>query len=102
LHILNAEDGTVIQIIKSIDIGLFTDPKFADNNTLVTAVRLPDGKMCLAIANIETGSVERLTDLSFNVIGYPQVKDGLVYFTASYLGNNDIYAFRLSDKKILK
>src|SRR5436190_3161119 len=102
LHILNADDGTVIQIIKSNDIGLFTDPKFADNNTLVTAVRLPDGKMCLAIANIETGSVERLTHLSFNVIGYPQVKDGVVYFTASYIGNNDIYAFRLSDKKLFK
>jgi hypothetical protein len=102
LHILNADDGTVIQIIKSIDIGLFTDPKFADDNTLATSVRLPDGKMCLAVANIETGSVERLSHLSFNVIGYPQVKDGMVYFTASYIGNNDIYALRLSDKKTFK
>src|SRR4029079_11594386 len=91
-----------LQKIKSNDIGLFTDPKFADDNTLITAVRLPDGKMCLAIADINSGSVERLSDLSFNVVGYPQVKDSMVYFNASYLGNNDVYALRLSDRKIFQ
>jgi hypothetical protein len=102
IDILNAENGDVIQQIKSSDIGLFTDPKFVDDHTLVTAVRLPDGKMCLAIADIASGSVERLSHLSFNVVGYPQVKDSIIYFNASYLGNNDIYALRLSDRKIFQ
>jgi hypothetical protein len=104
LHIISTEDYSVRQRIKSPDIGLFTDPKFADHdaNLLITVVRLPDGKMCLARADITTGSVERLSTLSFNAIGHPQVRDGMVYFTGSYLGNNDVYALRLSDKKIFK
>jgi hypothetical protein len=102
LHVLNVDDGSVIQKIKSSDIGLFTDPKFVDDNKLVTAVRLPDGKMCLATADIETGAVERLTPLSFNVVGYPQVTGDSVYYTASYLGNDDVYAVSLTDKKIVR
>jgi hypothetical protein len=92
LHVINVDDYSVKQRIKSHDIGLFTDPKFVDTdaNLLVAAVRLPDGKMCLAIADIQTGAVERLGSISFNVIGHPQVKNGFVYFTASYLGNNAI------------
>ena len=44
----------------------------------------------------------RLTPLSFNVIGYPSVKDGIIYFTASYQGNDDVFALKSGDKKIYR
>ncbi|MBI3137551.1 MAG: hypothetical protein HYZ15_03080 [Sphingobacteriales bacterium] len=102
LHILDAKNGSLLQRIHSAEISLFTDPKFIDENTLVTAVRLRDGKMALATADIPTGATIRLTPPSFNVVGYPSVKDGVIYFTASYEGNDDVFAFQPGDSKIYR
>lgn len=100
LHVLNVTDGQVVQKIHSAEVGLFTDPKFIDENNLVTAVRLLDGKMALATAEISTGNTVRLTPPSFNVVGYPCVYQGVIYFTANYGGNDDVFALRLNDRKI--
>ena len=102
LHILSVGDGKVIQQFHSAEISLFTDPKFIDDHSLVTAVRLNDGRMTLAIADIAAGSVERLTTPSYGVIGYLNVNNGVVYFTASFSGNDELYALRLSNKKIYR
>ena len=102
LHIINATTGELIKAIHSSEINLFTDPKFIDENSLVTAVRLTDGKMALATADISTGNTVRLTPPSFNVVGYPSVNNGIIYFTASYAGNDDVFALRMKDKKIFK
>jgi hypothetical protein len=102
LHILHTGTGEVIQKIKAADVAVFTDPKFIDESSLITAVRLQDGRMALAKADIATGSVERLTPLSYSAVGFPQVKNDTVYFTASYSGNDDLYAMPLSNKKIFK
>ncbi|HEV7780725.1 MAG TPA: hypothetical protein VGO58_05640 [Chitinophagaceae bacterium] len=102
LHILDAANGQVLKAIKSTEVNLFTDPKFIDENSLVTAVRLNDGKMALASAEISTGNTMRLTPPSFNVVGYPCVSKGIIYFTASYDGNDDVFALRMSDSKIFK
>ncbi|MEO7984783.1 MAG: hypothetical protein ABI688_11950, partial [Bacteroidota bacterium] len=102
LHIMDANTGQVIKAIHSTEISLFTDPKFIDDNSLVTAVRLGDGKMALATAEISTGNTMRLTPPSFNVVGYPCVNNGIIYFTASYGGNDDVFALRMNDKKIVK
>jgi len=102
LHILSARDGKTVQQFHSAEISLFTDPKFIDDQTLVTAVRLNDGRMALALANIAVGSVERLTTPSYGVIGYLSVNKGLVYFTASFSGNDELYGLRLSDKKVYR
>ncbi len=102
LHILSVGDGKVVQQFHSSEITLFTDPKFINDHSLVTAVRLNDGRMTLAIADIAAGSVERLTTPSYGVIGYLNVNDGVVYFTASFSGNDELYALRLSSKKIYR
>jgi hypothetical protein len=88
--------------IRSSEIAVFTDPKFIDDNNLVTAVRLRDGKMCLATSEISSGNTIRLTPPSFNVVGYPCASNGVIYFTANYGGNDDVFALRLNDKKIIK
>ena len=102
LHILNVQTGEVAKAIHSTEISLFTDPKFVDDNSVVTAVRLRDGKMALALADIATGNTTRLTTPSFNVVGNPSVNNGMIYFTATYGGNDDVFALRVSDKKIFK
>jgi hypothetical protein len=100
LHVLDAVNGEIKMTIRSSDIMLFTDPKFIDDQSLVTAVRLNDGKMALAIAEIASGNTMRLTPPSFNVVGFPSVNNDHIYFTASYGGNDDVFVVRLSDRKI--
>ncbi len=102
IHILSAEDGQVVKKIQSTDVKLYTDPKFITDSLLITAVRLSDGKMALAYADITTGATRRATTPSFNVVGYPVVNNNTVYFTASYNGNDDIYALRMGDEKLFK
>ncbi|MFZ1259431.1 MAG: hypothetical protein WAQ93_03080, partial [Chitinophagaceae bacterium] len=102
LHIIDASNGQVIKSIHSAEISLFTDPKFIDDKSVVTSVRLADGQSALATAEIETGNTIRLTPPSFNVVGYPCVTNGIIYFTASFAGNDDVFALRLSDKKIYR
>lgn len=102
LHILDAVTGKLINEISSSEIMLYTDPKFIDDSSLVSAVRLQEGKMALALVDLETGSTTRLTLPSYNVLGFPSVHDGVIYFTASYEGNDDLFALRLSDKKMFR
>ena len=102
LHILDAATGEVKQKIKSAAINVFTDPKFIDNSSLVSAVRFDDGKMALALVNLNTGSVERLTPPSYSVLGFLNAEKGFAYFTASFSGNDDLYAVDLQSKKIFQ
>jgi hypothetical protein len=102
LHILDAASGKILKTIRSSDVILYTDPKFIDDNSIVTAIRLRDGKMSLAMVDISSGRTIRLTNPSFNVLGYPSVQDGKIFFTASYFGNDDVFALRLNDRKIFR
>ncbi|MFI5185204.1 MAG: hypothetical protein ACHQF0_00610 [Chitinophagales bacterium] len=100
LHILDVNSGKIIQRFHSSEVSLFTDPKFIDDGSLITAVRLNDGRMVLALANISVGSVERLTAPSYGVLGYVSINNGVVYFTGSFSGNDELYALELSSKKV--
>jgi hypothetical protein len=95
LHVLDAETGKLVQKFHSREVNIFTDPKFIDDSTLVIAVRLNDGRMALALADVQVGSVERLSTPSFSPVGSPYAANGMVYFTASYSGNDELYAISL-------
>ncbi len=69
---------------------------------MITAVRLPDGRMTLSLVDLITGKVERLTPPGFTVIGNPTFADNKVYFTASFEGMDNIFFLDLSDKKVFK
>ena len=105
LHVLNATDGKLLSSIRAADILLFTSPKFIDENRIVSAVRLLDGKSALAISDARTGASERLTPPSFNVVGFPAASErypGLIYFTASYNGNDDVFALQLDTRELFR
>ncbi|MET0634706.1 MAG: hypothetical protein ABWZ25_01690 [Chitinophagaceae bacterium] len=99
IHILD-QQGVVSGRITSSDIGVFTDPKFIGEDSLVTAVRFKDGRMALALADLRTGSLVRLTDPSFNVVGFPSIDQGVIYFTASYGGSDQVFAIKQNDPSI--
>jgi len=102
LHLLSSADGRIVKRIHSSEIMLFTDPKYIDDSSLVMAVRLKDGKMALALVESETGNLFRLTPPSFNVLGSPAPSNDIIYFTASFGGNDDVFALKMSDRKLFR
>jgi hypothetical protein len=102
IHLLDASSGNVLKEINSSEINVFTDPKFINEGSIVSSVRWKDGRSSLVLIDLSTGSIENLIPRSYSVTGYPCVNEGLVYFTASYSGNDDVFAVRLSDKRIFQ
>lgn len=102
LHVLDAATGEVKTRIGAADVVLFTDPKFIGEDSVVTAVRLRDGRMALALAHISSGSTVRITPPSFNLVGFPSVSEGKIYFTASYGANDNLFMLDLANKKIYR
>lgn len=102
LHVMSSADGKLLFEVQSPDITLFTDPKFMDENDVVTTVRLTNGQMSLAKIELSSGKITRLIPASYNVAGYPCVNDNKIYFTASYEGNDDVFVLEMSNRKIYR
>lgn len=102
IHILDATNGKVLHQVQSPSVNLFTDPKFLDDHTVVTAIRMHDGRMTLATADFTRNEINDLLPRSFNVIGFPAIDGDRIYFTASFGGNDDVYVMKRSEKKIYK
>ncbi len=100
LHRINAATGGVILKVPNPQNYFFTQTKYIDNNTAVSAVRTPDGTMALVKVDITTGTTKFITAPSFNVLGYPFVKGDTVYFTMMNNNADKIFAVTLSDEKI--
>ena len=101
LHLLDGGSGEVLKRIESSEINVFTDPKFIDDSSIVACARFNDGKMSLVLADV-SGSITRLTEPSYHVIGFPNVQKDNVYFTASFNGNDELFMLQLNDKKIFQ
>jgi len=110
LHRLSASDGGLILQVPNPNNYFFTQTKYVDANTAVSAVRNPAGEMALVKVDLTSGATEVLTDFSYNIVGYPAVKDGVVYFsmTDNYSSSKEtkpadrIFAVSLTDKKLYR
>ncbi len=110
LHRLNAVTGELILQIPNPNNYFFTQTKYISNALAVSAVRNPAGEMALVKVDLTTGAVEALTEFSYNVLGYPNVKNDVVYFsmTDNYSNNREIkpadriFAVTLTDKKLYR
>ena len=80
----------------------FTQTKYINSNTAVSAARNPEGNTVLITIDLSTGAIDNLTPFSFNVVGYPTVKGDIVYFNAMYNYADAIFAVNIKDKKIFR
>lgn len=108
LHRLNAATGELVQQVPNTNNYFFTQTKYIDDNSAVSAVRRPDGQMALVKINFTNGNTELLTSFSYNVLGYPFVSGDMVYFsmTDGNSKNNKpadrIFAISLTGRKIYR
>lgn len=101
LHLMNAEDGSVSNKIKSRE-NFFLHPRFIDEENIVVLKRRADATISLNVLNILTGENERIVTPSFTVMGYPTVSNNSIYFTAAFEGNDDVYVYRMKEKKLYR
>ncbi|WP_462252440.1 TolB-like translocation protein [Ferruginibacter sp.] len=102
LHRLNATTGEVILKVPNPQNYFFTQTKYVNNTAAVSAIRNPEGNMALVKVDLTNGTTELLTPFSFNVLGYPSVKNDTVYFSRMDNNADKIFAVSLKDKKIFR
>ncbi|GAB2821776.1 hypothetical protein [Ferruginibacter profundus] len=97
---LDAATGKVIAEVPNPNNYFFTQTKYINGNTAVSAVRNPAGKMALIKVDLTSGKTANITPFSFNVLGYPFVKGDTVYFTMMAKNTDNTFAVTLPDNKI--
>ena len=102
LHRLNAFTGAIILKVPNPQNYFFTQTKYINNTCAVSAIRNPEGNMALVQVNLTNGITELLTPFSFNVLGYPSVKNDTVYFSRMDNNADKVFAVLLKDKKIFR
>jgi len=93
LHLLDAQ-GKIVAKIPNPDQLFYTYPKFYTEGIILSSVRNRVGKMSLALINIRDGSNKFLLPFTNNVIGFPSVSNGIIYFTASSYGLDRSYQWK--------
>jgi hypothetical protein len=104
LHRINVHSGKLVHIVPNPNNYFFTQSFFFDNNSAISAVRNPGGEMALVQVNLTTGEAVPVTPFSFNVVGFPFVKNDTVYYSAmdNQSPADKIFAVTLKDKKIYR
>ncbi|HEX8678039.1 MAG TPA: hypothetical protein VF700_12500, partial [Segetibacter sp.] len=73
---------------------VYTYPKFSANDSFVyTPTRNEDGRMSLLKIELVTGKQTTLIPFSNRIIGFPIVEGDTIFFSSSYRGSDEIWAF---------
>lgn len=104
LHQLDANTGKLIHQVPNPHNYFFTQSCYLDKNTIVTAARNPGGEMALIKVTLDNGETELVTPFSFNVLGFPVVRNDTVYYSGmdNSTPSDKIFAVTLKDNKIYK
>jgi hypothetical protein len=102
LHLISAANGTLVKRIRSRNGDYFMHPRFVDSAHVVVSVRAADGLLSLQRMNWFTGAAEVLIAPQKSAIGNPSIHGNTLYFTASFAGNDDLYAYRLNERKLFQ
>jgi hypothetical protein len=100
LHIINTATGAAETKLPNKENYFYTQSRFISSEEAVSAVRHTNGTMALVKVNLVNGGTEALTPFSYNVLGYPSVKDGVVYYSMTAGYSDKIFSVRLADKMI--
>lgn len=101
LHIINAFTGAAETKLPNKENYFYTQTKFISDQEAVSAVRHPNGTMALVKVNLTNGSTEPLIPFSYNVLGYPSVKNSMVYFSMTDRYSDKVFSVNLADKTMM-
>ncbi len=73
---------------------VYTYPKFSANDSSVySPARNEDGRMSLLKIDLATGKQTKLFPFSNRIVGFPTVQGDTIFFSSSYKGSDEIWAF---------
>ncbi len=82
---------------------VYTYPKFSANDQFIySAVRNEDGNMSLVKLELATGKETRLLPYHNRIIGFPTVQGDTIFFSSSYRGSDETWAFVESKNQIYR
>lgn len=103
LRILDRNGGLLQRIAAPQADAAYFNPRFIDENRVITAVRSGDAKMSWMLYDLSSpGKPLALSSSTYSTVGLPQAEGDTVYFSANYGGNDDLYALKLSNKKLYR
>ena len=102
LQVIETESGRVKVTLPNSEGLIYTHPVFTDSNKIIAAVRDRDGKMSIAQVSIATGETNFLVPFTYNVIGFPVIYKDTLYYSFSYLKEDELFAYTFLDKKSWK
>lgn len=92
LHLLDAGSGQRERVLENPKRLFITHPVFSqDDKEIIAAVRNPNGEMALAAFRIPDGAMRIMVPFSRRPIGFPQVRDHRVIFTAAHEGRDRLF-----------
>lgn len=92
LHLLAAASGALITEMPNPNSYVFTQTKFFQGDSVVSAVRNARGEMALMVFDLLNGGSRPLVPFGMHVIGWPQVNRDTVFFTMSYGDRDRLFA----------
>jgi hypothetical protein len=99
---IDPESGNTIAKIPNPNNYFFTQTRYINSGTVVSAVRDVEGRMALVRIDLTNGNTESLTPFTYNIVGYPFVKGDTVYFNRMDDHADKIFAVTLPDKRIFR
>ena len=102
LHLINSGSGRFIKAFGNPEKLFYTYPKYYGSNKLISAVRNSKGQMSLALIDIETERMRYLLPFSYQPIGFINVQNDIVYFTATVGIDDRLFAFQINSNKLFE
>ncbi len=103
IHILSSTDGSIIKALPNPDGYTFAYPKWSDSEErIILVVRDEHGRNALGNLNIVTGELDVFFGFSDHQIGVPVESDDKIFFSATFDGIDNIYAFNKADSMLLR
>jgi hypothetical protein len=102
LVILNSKDGSLVSKISTPDNLLFIHPRWSDDGKSIVSVVFGKDGNSLTVTNPETGQTEIIIPYSFMEMKRPSFYRNYILYTASYNGEDNIYAFDSNSKEVFR
>lgn len=102
IHLVNSSNGKFIKAFGNPEKLFYTYPKYYGKDKLIAAVRNPEGKMSLALIDMATEKTRYLLPFSYQPVGFINVKNDIVYFSATSGINDRLYALYINSGKLFE
>ncbi|MEO6669978.1 MAG: hypothetical protein ABIN36_10910 [Ferruginibacter sp.] len=100
LHRINANNGKLLLALPNPNNYFFTQIKYLDDSTAISAIRDPGGKMALVKVDLNSGETENITPFTFDVLGYPFIHGDSIYFNMMNGYADKVFVVSMTTKKI--